>query len=63
MTMMNLNKYAEAISDFNKTISLDSRSGEAYYFMGVTYSKINMLKEAKYNKEKALSLGYKETVE
>ena len=56
---MNLKKYIEAIPDFNMTISLDSLSGETYYFRGIAYSKINMLKEANDDIKKAQILGYK----
>jgi Flp pilus assembly protein TadD len=41
------------------TISLDPRSGEAYYFRGIAYTKINKQTEAKDNLNKALALGYK----
>jgi tetratricopeptide (TPR) repeat protein len=60
---MNLNKFEEAISDFKIAISLDSRSGEAYYFRGTAYSKLNKPTEAKEDWAEARKLGVKDTID
>jgi protein O-mannosyl-transferase len=56
-----LKDYNGSLSDFQKAVELDpdSRSGETYYYLGMAFSKLNRLSEAKENLDKAEKLGYK----
>ena len=49
--------YDGAISDFNYTLSLDPKSGEAYYYRGNVYSKLNKPAEAGKDWAEACKLG------
>jgi tetratricopeptide (TPR) repeat protein len=50
--------YDGAISDFNYTLILDPKSGEAYYYRGNVYSKLNK-PEAEKDWAEARKLGLK----
>lgn len=54
---LNLNK--EALELYNKTISIDSNTAEAYYYKAETFNKLNMKDSAKFNYIKSLDLTNK----
>jgi tetratricopeptide (TPR) repeat protein len=53
-----MEKWNEAIVEYNKTLELDSENTEALANLGVAYSRLNDHKEALLNYEKALVKGY-----
>jgi Flp pilus assembly protein TadD len=63
LTKVKLNDNEGAISDLTKAISIKEDIGAVWYYRGVAYSRMNMMKEARANFEKASSLGYKEALD
>lgn len=51
-------KWAEAITEYEKSLALDSQNSVATANLGVAYSRIDKHKEALLSYEKALGLGY-----
>jgi tetratricopeptide (TPR) repeat protein len=62
ITRIELNDYEGAISDLSRAVGLGSKTGEAYYYRGNAYSKLNKQSEAKKDWAEASKLGYKETL-
>ena len=52
--------YERALLDFNKTISMNSKFGEAYYWRGLTYRSLFKQKLACADMHSAVELGYKD---
>ena len=49
-------QYAEAALNFRKAVQKDSRSGEAYYQLGLTEIRLNQRREAFQDLSRALAL-------
>lgn len=53
------NLYKEALELYNKTISIDTNTAEAYFYKAETFNKLNMKDSAKFNYIKSLDLTNK----
>jgi Flp pilus assembly protein TadD len=63
MTKIELDDNEGAVYDLTKSISFNPVDGAAYYFRGIAYSRLNRIKEAREDWEKAADLGNINAVE
>ena len=56
--LLQLDKYAEALEDLNKAISIDEENAEAYYYRGMAQEKLGHVDTAIKDYEQARNYGY-----
>ena len=52
-----LSNYSKAIKDYKKAVLLNPKDADAFYYLGLVYSKVGNIEQSRLNFQKAEELG------